>query len=174
MIAIQNIHKKPFILVFLMACLGVSACSSLSPKNPKGVPELNPTLIQQAATPNILLITAVTLPTRNPNQYPEDAEGVVIAFLTSYQSDQEGMEQYLSTAMRKKVPEGGPGMMLQFRDLLEGYAVTAVAVNQQPPAAVITVAVKIAGTVNSIRKFSLVQEDEKWVINGIEIPKKSK
>lgn len=170
----NTFHKKTVLLILLMVSLSVTACSSHLPGNPEGVPELNPTLIQQAATPNILLITAVTLPTRNPNLYPEDAEGVVIAFLTAYQSDQEGMEQYLSKALRKKVPEGGPGMLLQFRDLLEGYAVTAVAVNQQPPAAAITVAVKIAGTVNSIRKFSLVQEDEKWVINGIEIPKKSK
>jgi hypothetical protein len=64
-------------------------------------------------------------------------------------------------------------MMLRFRDVLEGYAVTAVAVNQDPPAAVITVAVKVAGTVDSTRKFTLAQENGHWVINGIEVTKKS-
>ena len=167
---------RNLVMMFLSMTLLLSACSSPSTiaAETETVREVQSTsLITDAATPNIVLITAVPIPTRDPGMYPEDAEGVVIAFLTAYQSDHEGMEKYLSKAMRKKVPEGGPGMMLRFRDVLEGYAVTSVAVNQDPPAAVITVAVKVAGTADSTRKFTLAQEDGHWVINGIEIPQKS-
>lgn len=169
-------HSSNLFIIFLSFTLLLSACSSLeeSVTETGVVREVQPTsLIQDQATPNIMLITTVPLPTRDPGMYPADAEGVVIAFLTAYQSDQEGMDKYLSKAMRKKVPEGGPGMFLRFRDVLEGYAVTSVAVNQDPTAAVITVAVKVAGTADSTRKFTLAQEDSRWVINGIEVPKKS-
>ncbi len=126
-----------FVLIFQAA-----ACAGINGSATDSIREIQPTYINQLETPNILLITAVTVPTRPAGQYPADAEGVVIAFLTAYQSDQEGMTQYLSKALQKKVPEGGPGLMLRFRDLLEGYAVKAAAVSQEPPAAVITVAVK--------------------------------
>ena len=171
----KNIVKTLVILLVCMALL-LSACSSrgILAAGTGEVREVQSTsLIADASTPNIVLVTAVPIPTRDPAMYPEDAEGVVIAFLTAYQSDQEGMDKYLSKAMRKKVPEGGPGMLLQLRDILEGYAVTSAAVNQDPPAAVIAVAVKVAGTADSSRKFTLSQEDGKWVINGIEVPKKS-
>jgi len=167
---------KTLVVILVSLALLLSACSSrgtLAAETGE-VREIQSTsLIADAATPNIVLITAVPIPTRDPAMYPEDAEGVVIAFLTAYQSDQEGMDKYLSKAMRKKVPEGGPGMLIQLRDILEGYAVTSAAVNQDPPAAVITVAVKVAGIADSSRKFTLSQEDGKWVINGIEVPKKS-
>ena len=167
---------KTLVVILVSLALLLSACSSrgtLAAETGE-VREIQSTsLIADAATPNIVLITAVPISTRDPAMYPEDAEGVVIAFLTAYQSDQEGMDKYLSKAMRKKVPEGGPGMLIQLRDILEGYAVTSAAVNQDPPAAVITVAVKVAGTADSSRKFTLSQEDGKWVINGIEVPKKS-
>jgi hypothetical protein len=155
---INHLYSARLMFIILCLTLVMSACSS--PADPSTAPEVvrevQPTnLVEGAATPNITLITAVPMPTRDPNKYPEDAEGVVIAFLTAYQSDQEGMEKYLSKAMRKKVPEGGPGMLLQFRDVLEGYGVTSVAVNQDPAAAVITVAVKVAGIADSTRKFTL-------------------
>ena len=173
---LSQLHPNRLVFIILCLTLVLSACSSPSATaaEPETVREVQPTsLVAEAATPNIVLITAVPLPTRDPNMYPEDAEGVVIAFLTAYQSDQEGMEKYLSKALRKKIPEGGPGMLLRFRDVLEGYAVTSAAVNQDPPAAVITVAVKVAGTADSTRKFTLAQENGQWVINGIEVPKKS-
>lgn len=174
----NSLLTSPFRVIFLILCLTLvmSACGNLSAETSQVgvVREVKPTsLIEDVATPNIMLITAVPVPTRDPSMYPGDAEGVVIAFLTAYQSDQEGMEKYLSKAMRKKVPEGGPGMLLRFMDVLEGYAVTSVAVNQDPPAAVITVAIKVAGTADSTRKFTLAQENGKWVINGIEVSKKS-
>ncbi len=152
-------------VVFLPAC-GMSPFST-----EETIHEIQPTYIVQESTPDIVLITQVSLPTRPSGQYPEDAEGVVIAFLTAYQSDQEGMAQYLSQAYQKMIPDGGAGMLLQFRDILEGYAVTSAAVSKDPPAAIITVAVKVAGTADSTREFTLAKEDGKWVITGIEIPK---
>jgi hypothetical protein len=156
---INHLYSARLMFIILCLTLVMSACSS--PADPSTAPEVvrevQPTnLVEGAATPNITLITAVPMPTRDPNKYP-----------------QEGMEKYLSKAMRKKVPEGGPGMLLQFRDVLEGYGVTSVAVNQDPAAAVITVAVKVAGIADSTRKFTLAQENSQWVINGIEVPRKS-
>jgi hypothetical protein len=158
-------------ILILMAVFFLPACGVSPFSTKETIREIQPTYIVQESTPDIVLITPVMLPTRPVDQYPEDAEGVVIAFLTTYQSDQEGMTQYLSQAFQKVIPDGGPGMLLQFRDILEGYAVTSAAVSKDPPAAVITVAVKVAGTADSTRVFTLAKEDGKWVITGIEIPK---
>lgn len=157
--------------LILLTILFLPACGISPFTTEETIREIQPTNIVQESTPDIVLITPVTLPTRPTGQYPEDAEGVVIAFLTAYQSDQEEMAQYLSQAFQKTIPEGGPGLLLQFRDILEGYAVTSAAVSKDPPAAIITVAIKIAGTADSTRVFTLAKEDGKWVITGIEIPK---
>ncbi len=157
--------------LILLTILFLPACGISPFTTEETIREIQPTYIVQESTPDIVLITPVTLPTRPTGQYPEDAEGVVIAFLTAYQSDQEEMAQYLSQAFQKTIPEGGPGLLLQFRDILEGYAVTSAAVSKDPPAAIITVAIKIAGTADSTRVFTLAKEDGKWVITGIEIPK---
>jgi hypothetical protein len=170
----QKSKHPPFgfrIILILMALTFLPACGVNPFSTEETIYEIQPTYIVQKSTPDIVLITPVTLPTRPSGQYPEDAEGVVIAFLTAYQSDQEGMAQYLSQAFQKMVPDGGAGMLLQFRDILEGYAVTSAAVSKDPPAAIITVAVKVAGTADSTRVFTLAKEDGKWVITGIEIPK---
>jgi hypothetical protein len=79
------------VMLILMAVIFLPTCGVSPFSTEETIHEIQPTYIVQESTPDIILITPVSLPTRPSGQYPEDAEGVVIAFLTAYQSDQEGM-----------------------------------------------------------------------------------
>jgi len=73
---------KTLVVILVSLTLLLSACSSRGTlvAETGEVREVQSTsLIADAATPNIVLITAVPIPTRDPAMYPEDAEGVVIA-----------------------------------------------------------------------------------------------
>lgn len=164
--------------VFAILILGLLlACGGTNPRITPTIYEIVPTLVLPPTqpgfvpgTPQVLLVTQAPMATRPANVYPIDAEGVVIGFLTAYQSDPDGMMQYLSSGLKQSVPQGGPGLLLRFRDMVEGYGLTNVAVNQNPPYAVITVSVKMDGLADTSRIFKLAKEADRWVITDILLP----
>ncbi len=169
-------HKARHLMgLILIICL-FAACTPLQTAAMPTPYEIKPTYIPPpvqeyiAGTPDIILVTQAPLPVRSPDEYPRDPEGVVSAFLDDYQSDPDGLTAYLSEGLSQAVPDGGPGMLLRFRDFVEGFGLTNVAVNQNPPYAIITVTVKIAGTADTSRIFKLTKENERWVITDILLP----
>ncbi len=97
-----------------------------------------------------------------PGEYPTSPEGVVQAFLASY-SDQPGqMDSYLTQAQSAS----GAASMLGFDGALEGFVIDAAAVNPEPPAAVVSAAVKVGGA-EIRRTFTLGKEDGQWKIETI-------
>jgi len=118
-------------------------------------------------------VAATTAPTEAGAQeaIPADSpEAAVTAFLVAYQENPDGMADYLTSATKTALADGNAATLLGFGDgALEGFAIQAAAVNPDPPAAMVEVAIR-AGGVDALRRFHLTKENDSWVIDSIEIP----
>ncbi len=115
----------------------------------------------QAAAPQVKEAEAAMPAVPAPGEYPGSPEGVVQAYLASY-SDQPGqMDSYLSQGQA-----GDSASLLGFEGSLEGFVIDAAAVNPDPPAAVVSAAVKVGGA-EIRRTFTLGQENGQWKIELI-------
>ncbi len=106
-------------------------------------------------------------PVPAPGEYPTSPEGVVQAFLASYEAQPDAMVSYLSQGQSAAVPADGAGALLGFTGTLEGFVIDAAAVNPQTPAAVVSAAVKVGGA-EIRRTFTLGKEGDAWKIELIE------
>ncbi len=102
-----------------------------------------------------------------PGEYPTSPEGVVQAFLASYVAQPKEMKSYLSQSQADSLPSGGIKALLGFQGDLEGFVIDAAAVSPQPPAAVVSAAVKVGGA-EIRRSFTLSKENDAWKIESIE------
>ncbi|HEX7555575.1 MAG TPA: hypothetical protein VF338_03040 [Leptolinea sp.] len=100
--------------------------------------------------------------------YPTTPEGVVQAFLTSYQEAPDRMSNFLIPTRRAQQPPGGASGMLQIIGGLEGMVIQSAAVSPEPPTAAITVLIR-AGGIDYPRKFLLTKDNSGWGIDAIEI-----
>lgn len=118
-------------------------------------------------------IAATPAPTEAGSQeaIPADSpEAAVTAFLVSYQENPDGMVNYLSAAAQTALAGASADSLLGFGEgALEGFAIQAAAVNPDPPAAMVEVAIR-AGGVDALRRFHLTKENDNWVIDSVEIP----
>ena len=118
-------------------------------------------------------IAATTAPTEAvaPEAIPADSpEAAVTAYLIAYQENPDKMMDYLSSAAKTGLAGGSASTLLGFGDgILEGFAIQAAAVNPDPPAAMVEVAIR-AGGVDGLRRFHLSKENNNWVIEAVEIP----
>ncbi len=101
--------------------------------------------------------------------YPSTPEAVVQEFLSAYEIDPTWMAIYLSRARLADMPPGGTRELVQLHGGLEGFHVTSAAINPDPPAAMVSVAMRVGGN-DTLRVFTLVMEDNRWVIDSVEIP----
>ena len=99
--------------------------------------------------------------------YPDTPEGVVQAFVGAYPEDTNGMLQYLSASVLASLPAGGPGELLNVQGDVNGFLILSGSTVPQPPQAEVQGAFQ-AGTQLVQRTFNLVQENGRWVINGIQ------
>ncbi len=107
-------------------------------------------------------------PVPAPGQYPNSPEGVVQAFLASYAAQPNEMSNYLSQSEAAAAPADGAASLLGFNSAaLEGFVIDAAAVNPNPPAAVVSAAVKVGGA-EIRRTFTLGKEGDQWKIETID------
>lgn len=111
-------------------------------------------------------IDGVTILTKS-GEYPTTPEGVVLAFLASYQEAPDRMSGFLTAARRAQQPPGGSTAMLQISGNFEGMVVQSAAVNPDPPTASIIVLIQ-AGGKDYPRKFVLTRDVAGWGIDSIE------
>jgi hypothetical protein len=121
----------------------------------------------------VTTVAATAAPTEAGVQeaIPADSpEAAVTAFLVAYQENPDGMTDHLSSAAKTALADGNAASLLGFGDgALEGFAIQAAAVNPDPPAAMVEVAIR-AGGVDALRRFHLTKENDSWVIDSIELP----
>ncbi|MDZ4159641.1 MAG: hypothetical protein U1B80_07610 [Anaerolineaceae bacterium] len=139
------------LLVLMAAALACSLPAGLAGSQPEGAKQDQP---------------AEASPAEN---YPAAPEEVVQEFLSAYAIDPAWMTNYLSRQRLANLPPGGALELVQLHGELEGFSVLAAAVNPDPPAALVTVALRVGGA-ETQRSFSLVMENGRWVIDAIEIP----
>jgi hypothetical protein len=111
-------------------------------------------------------IDGVTILTKS-GEYPTTPEGVVLAFLASYQEAPDRMSGFLTAARRAQLPPGGSTAMLQISGNFEGMVVQSAAVNPDPPTASVIVLIQ-AGGKGYPRKFILSRDVAGWGIDSIE------
>jgi hypothetical protein len=111
-------------------------------------------------------IDGLTILTKS-GEYPTAPEGVVLAFLASYQEAPDRMSGFLTAARRAQQPPGGSTAMLQISGNFEGMVVQSAAVNPDPPTASIIVMIQ-AGGKDYLRKFILSRDVAGWGIDSIE------
>jgi hypothetical protein len=99
--------------------------------------------------------------------YPETPEGVVEAFLEASQHDPMGMVQYLSPAQQQALPPEGPLGLLQIDAPIEGFGIDSAAMNPDPPAAMVVVAIQ-AGGEQYTRTFYLIRQNNAWFVERID------
>jgi hypothetical protein len=99
--------------------------------------------------------------------YPSTSEGVVEAFLVAYQGSPDLMKQYLSSGLMTHLPAGGAAGLLGFSGTLQGYIIQSGSGMQNPPGAIVKVALQVGGK-SLNRNFTLLQENGKWVIDTIQ------
>ena len=98
--------------------------------------------------------------------YPSSPVEVVQAFVEAYPDQRADMERYLSAAMRRALPGGGPGELLKVQGDVNGLLILSGSSIPNPPQAVVVAAIE-AGEARVERTFTLIQENGVWVINGI-------
>ena len=168
------------ILKFAAALILLSACN-LPQKGPAATqpasttPFILPTPTPTAALPSGTLYTVT--PGEEPSVppataapaavYPDTPEGVVQAFVGAYPEDTNGMLQYLSASLVASLPAGGPGELLNVQGDVNGFLILSGSTVPQPPQAEVQGAFQV-GTQQVQRTFNLVQENGRWVINGIQ------
>lgn len=179
--------KRTSFLLILMIWF-TAACSLLLPLNNTPATDSGALPAQLTATPG-QAITSAPSPSLQPapadnaltpavaggapdfggggNVYPQTPEMVVNAFLSAYQDNPAEMSAFLSAARLLAMPEGGVNTLLGITGKLESFAIQSAAVNPNPPEALLEVGLMADGS-EMIRRFHLLSEDERWVIDGIE------
>ena len=107
-------------------------------------------------------------PTPIVGDYPVTPEAVVYAFMNAFQKSPESMTAYLSQARLSQLPPEGPSSLLQLKDVLEGFVIQSGTTRKGRAVAQVLVGLK-SGKKETRRVFTLVLENERWVINGIEL-----
>lgn len=183
-----------FLAFFLLAALAVSGCNlqqngSTAVRQPTGL--ASPTALPAssstdlpalAVAPTPILVgsnaataqpakpqAATALPTSQTTQagaYPPNPVDVVQAFVEAYPDQTAEMEHYLSAAVRRVLPKGGPGELLKVQGDVTGFSVLSGSSIPNPPQAVVVAAIE-AGEARVERTFTLIQENGVWVINEI-------
>lgn len=120
----------------------------------------SPRAFTPTASPRPATITPTFLP------YPDTPDGVVEAFLEAYPDDETLMLRCLSKARRAALPPGGAGELLRVQGDLEGFVIQSATVQPNPPQAVVTAAIQAGGD-EVQRTFTLIREQQGWVIEGI-------
>jgi len=110
--------------------------------------------------------TPTSTQTRTAGAYPSSPVEVVQAFVEAYPDQTEIMERYLSAAVRRALPGGGPGLLLKVQGDVTGFSVLSGSSIPNPPQAVVVAALE-AGEARVERTFTLIRENGMWVINGI-------
>jgi len=109
-------------------------------------------------------------PAEGEAAYPRLPEQVVQSFLTASQESPAKMLVFLSQNLKNNLPSSGPLGLLELDGALEGSMIQSASVNQNPPAASLRVMIR-AGGKELLMTFSLIQENDRWVIDKVETVK---
>jgi hypothetical protein len=167
-------------LIFVLILTVFVACSY------ERGPMLIPTSTQLPTGP-AAKAAATPQPAGNDSQkvYPATPETVVQAYLLALQADPALALRYLSTPLKSQLPVGGPSDLLAVTGVITGTAIQSGAASLDPPAAQVDVGLMVEektplpeGTQvvkqaqvkveEFTRRFKLIKENDRWVINSIE------
>lgn len=168
-------NTKPIFILMLLALL-IAGCSPIAlTNNPNPQPA---TPAQEAQNPAADELQGALLKLQPeaampavpaPGEYPSSPEGVVQAFLASYEAEPQQMAAYLSAGQAANAPAEGAAGLLDFNGAIEGFVIDAAAVSPEPPAAIVSAAVKVGGS-ETRRTFTLGKENGRWKIEAVETP----
>lgn len=79
------------------------------------------------------------------------------------------MEIFLSTNSLYALKEGGIDALLGFSGQLDGFAIQSAAAIPNPPVAILGLGLVVEGE-SMMRDFYLIFEENRWVIDQIQIP----
>jgi len=168
-------------LIFAAALILLSACN-LPQKSPAATQSASTTPFTLPTPPPTSALPSGTISMVTPGEepsvppatavtpaavYPDTPEGVVQAFVYAYPDDTNGMLQYLGASLVASLPAGGPGEILNVQGDVNGFIILSGSTVPQPPQAEVQGAFQV-GTQQVLRTFNLVQENGRWVINGIQ------
>jgi hypothetical protein len=155
--------KINLILAFLLVAVAASGCTGRSqPPEPASNAQLQ-SLAAEIPPENIETISGITQVANG--EYPTSPEGVVQAFLATYDVNPQEALAYLTTGAQTNFNAS----LLQFNQTIEGFTIDQAAVNPDLPGAFIGVAIQSSGS-ETRRDFTLTKENNQWKIETISAP----
>jgi hypothetical protein len=155
--------KTNLILTFMLVALIAAGCTGRTePPQPVAEAQIQ-SLAAEIPPENIETISGITQAANG--EYPTSPEGVVQAFLATYDVNPQEALAYLTTGAQSNFNAS----LLQFNQTIEGFTIDQAAVNPDLPGAFIGVAIQSSGN-ETRRDFTLTKENNQWKIETISAP----
>jgi hypothetical protein len=155
--------KIKILFTVLLVAFITAGCTSTLPQPATAAESQIQTFAADVAAENVNPVSGITQIANG--EYPTSPEGVVQAFLVTYDNSPLDAIPYLSSGAQASFNPN----LLQFNGSLEGFTIDQAAVNPDLPGAFIGVAIQSAGD-ETRRDFTLVKENGQWKIETISVP----